>query len=99
MNVFNKELLALRNNFRVIKKFLIAKCDCTSTQEQETTCCRPAAGENNINAQAPSQLQTNSPTGNNLEIYLLNLSTYPSLPFKTRPKTESSRDPAETKQI
>ena len=29
-NVFNKELLALRNNFRVTKKFLIAKFDCTT---------------------------------------------------------------------
>ena len=28
-NVCNKELLALRNNFRVTKKFLIAKFDCT----------------------------------------------------------------------
>ena len=28
-NVCNKELLALRNNFRVTKKFLIAKLDCT----------------------------------------------------------------------
>ena len=27
-NVCNKELLALRNNFRVTKKFLIAKFDC-----------------------------------------------------------------------
>ena len=29
-NVCNKELLALRNNFRVTKKFLNAKFDCTS---------------------------------------------------------------------
>ena len=29
-NVCNKELLALRNNFRVTKKFLIAKFDCIS---------------------------------------------------------------------
>ena len=29
-NVCNKELLALRNNFRVTKKFLIAKFDCTN---------------------------------------------------------------------
>jgi len=28
-NVCNKELLALRNNFRVTKKFLIAKFDCS----------------------------------------------------------------------
>ena len=28
-NVCNKELLALRNNFRVTKKFVIAKFDCT----------------------------------------------------------------------
>ena len=28
-DVCNKELLALRNNFRVTKKFLIAKFDCT----------------------------------------------------------------------
>ena len=29
-NICNKELLALRNNFRVTKKFLIAKFDCNS---------------------------------------------------------------------
>ena len=28
-NVFNKELLTLRSNFRLTKKFLIAKFDCT----------------------------------------------------------------------
>ena len=31
-NVCNKELLALRNNFRVTKKFLIAKFDCIQFQ-------------------------------------------------------------------
>ena len=30
LNVYNKELLALRNNFRGTKKLLIAKFDCTS---------------------------------------------------------------------
>ena len=34
-NVCNKELLALRNNFSVTKKFLIAKFDCTTYQNQD----------------------------------------------------------------
>ena len=48
-NVCNKELLTLRNNFRVTKKFLIAKFDCTPLSKNECLWQRITCGSSGWN--------------------------------------------------